>query len=221
LPDTTDSGETRGFYVLVTDVTALREAQQALEQLNAKLVTDSVTDYLTGLCNRRLFSQRSEEAMRRFKDTGQPYGLILLDLDDFKRINDRHGHDVGDEVLRAVGRILRSELREGGDVAARLGGEELALLCVGTADEMALCQIAERLRIQISRESVPSALGLVQFTGSFGVAGCLAEDSGWKHIYARADSALYQAKASGKDRVVFEGGAVESPSGRFRALRAG
>jgi diguanylate cyclase (GGDEF)-like protein/PAS domain S-box-containing protein len=221
LPDTTDSGETRGFYVLVTDVTALREAQRALEQLNAKLVADSVTDYLTGLCNRRLFSQRSEEALRRFNSDGQPYGLILLDLDDFKRINDRYGHDVGDEVLRAVGRILRSELRDVNDVAARLGGEELALLCVGTADETALCQLAERLRVQISRESVPSALGLVHFTGSFGVSSCRAGDSGWKHIYARADAALYQAKTSGEDRVVYEGGAVEAPSGRFRALCAG
>jgi diguanylate cyclase len=204
LPDTDQSGNTRGFYVLSTDITAMRLTQQALEASNSKLADESTKDYLTGLFNRRYFTDQSEQAAARFRHDGRPYGLILMDLDDFKRINDHFGHDMGDEVLRSVGRILRDQLRERGDIVARLGGEELAILCCRDLDAAALRQIAERVRDQICKESVDSPRGAIRFTSSFGLALSHADDVDWKRIYARADAALYMAKAAGKNRAVFE-----------------
>jgi diguanylate cyclase (GGDEF)-like protein len=155
----------------------------------------------------------------RFAASGVPYGLVLMDLDDFKHINDEYGHDVGDEVLRALGRILKEQLRGREDIAARLGGEEFAVLCFGELDETALCALAERIRVQVSREGVHSPRGTVHFTSSFGVALSCPEDAGWRNIYARADSALYEAKASGKDRIVFGHTGGRTSTGRLRALQ--
>jgi PAS domain S-box-containing protein len=112
LPDTDPSGNTRGFYVLSTDITAMRLTQQALEASKSKLADESTRDYLAGLFNRRYLADQSEQVAARFREDGRPYGLILMDLDDFKHINDQFGHDMGDEVLRSVGRILRDQLRE-------------------------------------------------------------------------------------------------------------
>lgn len=219
VPDVSETGEVRGFYALVTDVTALRQALLDLEAAHARLLQESVLDYLTGLSNRRVFSERSEAAARRFAAVGVPYGLILLDLDDFKLINDEHGHDVGDEVLRALGRILTEQLRGREDIAARLGGEEFAVLCFGELEDSGLYHLAERIRVQISREGVHSPRGVVHFTSSFGVALSCAEDRGWRNIYARADAALYEAKANGKNRVAVGHPGSRTSTGRLRALQ--
>lgn len=219
LPDFDELGAVRGFFVLVTDVTALRRTQIALEQANRKLRGDSETDFLTGLANRRIFSERSEMALNRFKESGDPYGLILLDLDNFKCINDLHGHNMGDEVLRCVGRVLKDMPRGPHDLAARLGGEEFAVLCFGSPNEGLLCQIAERIRATICGEELPAAGGVVKFTSSFGVALSRNDDADWKNIYARADMALYDAKRAGKNRIIFGHTCVESSTVRLRALR--
>jgi diguanylate cyclase (GGDEF)-like protein/PAS domain S-box-containing protein len=219
IPDISDSGEVQGFYVLATDVTALREALQAIETAHTRLMQESVTDYLTGLSNRRVFSEHSEAAARDFQATGTPYGLILLDLDDFKQINDDYGHDVGDEVLRVMGRILKAQLRDSHDVVARLGGEEFAVLCFGALTEASLYQLAERIGEQIAKEGVHCPKGIVRFTSSFGVALSQVEDVGWRSIYARADAALYDAKSSGKNRVVFGHSISKHTTGRLRMLR--
>jgi diguanylate cyclase (GGDEF)-like protein/PAS domain S-box-containing protein len=207
------------FKQTIESEQALREALQAIEIAHTRLMQESVTDYLTGLSNRRVFSEHSEAAARRFQATGTPYGLILLDLDDFKQINDDFGHDVGDEVLRAMGRILKAQLRDSQDVVARLGGEEFAVLCFGTLTETSLCQLAERIGEQIGKEGVHCPKGIVRFTSSLGVALSQVEDVGWRSIYARADSALYEAKASGKNRVVFGHSNLKSSTGRQRMLR--
>jgi diguanylate cyclase (GGDEF)-like protein len=218
IPDVDEGGEVQGLYVLATDVTALRAALKGLESAHTRLVQESVTDYLTGLSNRRVFSEHSEAAAQEFQATGTPYGLLLLDLDDFKQINDDYGHDVGDEVLRAMGRILREQLREREDVVARLGGEEFAVLCFGAIGEASLCQLAARIREQIRREGVHCPKGIVRFTSSFGAALSQAEDVGWRSIYARADAALYEAKARGKNCVVFGHSTLKSTSVPLRAL---
>jgi len=219
IPDFGDDGHVRGFYVLAGDITEARNARIALEATNEKLARESATDYLTGLSNRRVFSERSEAASRRFKEAGEAYGLILLDLDDFKQVNDAYGHDVGDEVLRAVGCVLKDQLRCDRDIAARLGGEEFAILCFGDLEKDSLRVVAERVREQVAAASVNTPKGVLRVTGSFGIALCDANDVGWKNIYARADAALYEAKAAGKNRVAFGKASTPTSSERFRSLK--
>jgi diguanylate cyclase (GGDEF)-like protein/PAS domain S-box-containing protein len=219
IPDVDESGDVKGFFVLAGDVTEARNARIALEATNEKLARESATDYLTGLSNRRVFSERSEVALTRFKDAGEIYGLILMDLDNFKQVNDVHGHDVGDEVLRTVGIVLRDQLRCDRDIAARLGGEEFAILCFGDLARESLIAVANRVREQVAAASVNTPRGVLRFTGSFGVALCHAGDDGWKNIYARADAALYEAKAAGKNRVHFGRTATPGTTGRFRTLK--
>jgi diguanylate cyclase len=220
MPDGPPGGEVHGFYVLAVDVTASRAAHLALETRNLKLTNDSCTDYLTGLANRRVFSERSEAAWKRFKKSGEVCALILLDLDNFKQINDVHGHGVGDEVLKAVGALLKGQLRSQRDLAARLGGEEFAILCFGEMEEDLVVQIAERLRARLGRESIDSGKQLVDFTASFGLAVSDSQDFGWKDIYSRADAALYQAKAAGKNQVIFGASSVMTPKQRAKILRS-
>jgi diguanylate cyclase (GGDEF)-like protein/PAS domain S-box-containing protein len=203
IPDRPPGMLTRGFYVHSADVTALRAAYHALEAENVRLSNDSSTDFLTGLANRRVFSERSEAAWKRYKKIGEVCALILVDLDDFKIVNDVHGHAAGDDVLRAVGSLLQNQLRGQRDIAARLGGEEFAVLCFGEMDEELVTQVAERLRRRLSRESIDSGKYPFEVTASFGLALSNASDFGWKDIYARADAALYQAKAAGKNQVKF------------------
>ena len=220
IPHYTDTDVVRGLYMLATDITQARNIQRALEQANAQLTQDSVTDYLTGLANRRIFSERSEEACTRFRDPGEGYGLIVIDLDDFKQINDLYGHDVGDEALRVVGRLLKADLRNPRDVAARMGGEEFAILCFGDLDEQLLNEIAERIRSRIQKETIRAAKAVLSISASFGTALANSMDVGSKNIYSRADGALYEAKAAGKNRVVFGKLMPHGSTGKFRGFRA-
>jgi diguanylate cyclase (GGDEF)-like protein/PAS domain S-box-containing protein len=218
LPDRDEAGTVRGFYVLVTDVSELTAAKGELEASNAKLLKESTTDFLTGLANRRVFSEQSEAASLRFKQTGEGYALILLDLDNFKQINDCLGHEVGDEVLRAVGAILADQLRGRDGLAARLGGEEFAILCPGTFTEDSLYEMAGRIRQQINGTTVNTPQGPASFTSSFGIACSNAGDASWTSSFARADSALYEAKEAGKDRIVFGHSPAKGATGRFRSM---
>jgi diguanylate cyclase (GGDEF)-like protein/PAS domain S-box-containing protein len=196
----------------------LRAAQAALHASNAKLAVESATDDLTGLPNRRSFSRRIEQAASALRLSRKPYGLILLDLDNFKRINDEYGHDQGDEVLRAMGRILAGQLRNSSDMAARLDGDEFAVLCFGDINEQALHEVADRIRSQIGKEPLATPTGLLRFTGSLGLALSLPDDADWKTVYARAHAALFEAKAAGKDRASFGRSVSKSATARLRAL---
>jgi len=201
MPDM-DGDKVLGFSVLVTDITKLKQVEKALEQANARLLTESITDQLTGLFNRRYFHQRSQEAFSRFKRNGQRYGLIVLDIDFFKRINDRFGHDTGDEVLRIIGELLARNVRADIEVATRTGGEEFAILCHGEITLPVLEELAERLRKSIATRIVEVDSKPIQLSASFGVAICDEQDAAWDSIYKRADNALYAAKNGGRDRVV-------------------
>jgi diguanylate cyclase (GGDEF)-like protein/PAS domain S-box-containing protein len=197
-----------------------REAQSALQASNAKLATESATDALTVLPNRRSFSRRSEQAAQALRHSKKPYGLILLDLDDLKQINDQYGHDAGDEVLRSLGNILNSQLRNSSDMAARLGGDEFGILCFGDINEQTLHDVAERIHIQIGKEPLATPKGLVRFAGSFGLALSMPDDPDWKTLYGRADAALREAKAAGKDRISFGRSQSKNATARLRALSA-
>jgi diguanylate cyclase (GGDEF)-like protein/PAS domain S-box-containing protein len=218
LPDYDESGAVCGFFVLVTDITELTAAKGDLEVINAKLLKESTTDFLTGLANRRVFSEGSEAAFRRFQETGESYSLIVMDLDNFKLVNDRFGHEIGDRVLRAMGDILAGQLRGRDDLAARLGGEEFAVLCPGAFTPETLQEVAGRIRAQINKATVDSPMGPVSFTASFGLASVNAADPGWTGAFARADSALYEAKETGKNRIVFGASSTKGTTGRFRSM---
>jgi diguanylate cyclase (GGDEF)-like protein/PAS domain S-box-containing protein len=196
------------------------EAQAALQAANAKLAADSATDALTVLPNRRTFSRRSEQAAQALRHSRKPYGLILLDLDDLKKINDEYGHDVGDEVLRTLGNILNSQLRNSSDMAARLGGDEFGILCFGDINEQTLHDVAERIHTQINKEPLATPKGLLRFAGSFGLALSMTDDPDWKTLYGRADAALREAKAAGKDRISFGRSPSKNATARLRALSA-
>jgi diguanylate cyclase (GGDEF)-like protein/PAS domain S-box-containing protein len=195
-----------------------QEAQAALQSTSAKLATETATDALTVLPNRRTFSRRSEQAAQALRHSKKPYGLILLDLDDLKRINDEYGHDVGDEVLRTLGQILTSQLRNSSDMAARLGGDEFGILCFGDINEQTLHDVAERIHTQIGKEPLATPKGLLRFAGSFGLALSMPDDPDWKTLYGRADAALREAKAAGKDRISFGRSQSKSATARLRAL---
>jgi diguanylate cyclase (GGDEF)-like protein len=156
----------------------------------------AVTDPLTGLRNRALLASTLEQAMEQARRSDVSMTLLGLDLDEFKSINDVHGHDAGDAVLRGVADILRSRIRRT-DEAFRLGGEEFLVFLYGTDAERGR-RLAEELRSAVeSREMVPG-LGV---TVSIGVAG-LDGDADWEAWMRRCDENLYSAKAHGRNLVV-------------------
>jgi diguanylate cyclase (GGDEF)-like protein/PAS domain S-box-containing protein len=199
---------------------ALRAAEAALQAANAKLAQDNATDPLTLLPNRRSFSRRSEQAANALRQSRKPYGLILLDVDDLKQINQEYGHDVGDDVLRALRDILITQLRNSSDMAARLDGAEFAVLCFGDINEQILHDVAERIHGQIAKEPLATAKGLLHFSASFGVALSIADDPDWRSLYRRAGAALREAKTAGKDRISFGRSQSKSATARLRALAA-
>jgi diguanylate cyclase (GGDEF)-like protein len=170
--------------------------------LHKTVERQAVTDELTGLFNRRRFQEAMATEVERSKRFGQPVGLVLLDLDDFKAVNDTYGHQQGDLVLREVARVLRETSREI-DEPARYGGEELAVVLPGTDLEGAY-NLAERVRAGIEELALPllDGDGVLRVTASFGVATLPGSADGMRDLVAAADEALYRAKRAGKNRTV-------------------
>lgn len=174
-----------------------------VEILMKKLRHQASSDPLTGLHNRRWLAERIPVEQARAAREKAPLSAILFDLDHFKQINDRHGHDTGDHVLMAVSEAVRDSLRRY-DIAARIGGEEFCLILPRTGQEEAN-GIAERLR-QVFERLVVEPLPRGRVTASFGVYEAMPCDS-MQQILLRADQALYAAKEAGRNRVV----AMERP----------
>jgi diguanylate cyclase (GGDEF)-like protein len=178
------------------------QAVIALEnaRLHRIVQRQAVTDELTGLANRRHFLATLSTEMSRADRFDSPLTLVLADIDDFKRVNDRFGHQSGDEVLREFARILRDEVREI-DLPVRLGGEEFAVLLPET-DLKGGVLLADRLRGSLERLEVPTSAGVsVQVTASFGVASYPSSASS-EELLVEADGCLYRAKELGKNTVV-------------------
>jgi diguanylate cyclase (GGDEF)-like protein len=155
------------------------------------------TDELTGLFNRRHFHERLAAELARAQRDGSPVGLVLLDVDDFKRVNDVHGHPVGDQVLVAFAEVLAGHVRAG-DVVCRTGGEEFGVI-LPNADEGEAARCADRL-VSAVREATWSIAG--QMTASAGVAVAPDDAGTVATLFKAADECLLMAKATGKDRMV-------------------
>lgn len=168
---------------------------QELQEKNRELEVLSVTDRLTGLFNRRKLDHILDEELVRSRRYTINFSVILIDIDHFKQVNDRHGHGVGDNVLADMAHIMRECTREA-DSLARFGGEEFVMVCRHSG-LTACVAIAEKLREAIAAHDFP---GVGHVTASFGAATC-REDDDAVTLLARADIALYQAKAAGRNCV--------------------
>lgn len=165
------------------------EAEQQLRAL-------ALTDALTGLPNRRCFEQRAAGMLALARRQRLPLCAVMLDLDDFKQINDRHGHEAGDNALRLFSQVLQQCCRQG-ELTARLGGEEFCVLLSG--DENGAAQLDQRLRAQLPKRSLEALGFLIDF--SAGSALLQPDDAATEPLLARADAALYLAKAQGRGQL--------------------
>jgi two-component system cell cycle response regulator len=159
-------------------------------------------DHLTGLYNRRFFDAGLSDLLRRCESQQLPLSVLTLDIDHFKKINDRLGHGVGDDVLREVARRIEGNVRVS-DIACRVGGEEFIVIMPGTELDKAR-RVGERLRLQFSRKPIrTSAMSEpVKLTVSIGVTGYDRLTDSLDQLLRRADKALYDAKAQGRNRVI-------------------
>lgn len=175
------------------------ERLRLLKQGHAKLAELSQTDALTGLYNFRYLISALDRELERSRRSGHPTALIMIDLDRFKEINDRWGHQVGNRALERAARIVARNIRKI-DIACRYGGEEFTVVLPGTRLRHAL-EVAERLRHTLSRNPLDVGSGqLVEITASFGVDVYLAGESlGARDFIARADQHLLQAKRNGRN----------------------
>lgn len=175
----------------------LQEAQELLENKNQELEILSVTDRLTGLYNRAKLDRVMERELARANRYGETFGIILLDIDHFKLVNDNFGHRVGDELLVDFAQILQQNIRTI-DTVGRWGGEEFMIICPNT-DKQGTMTLAEHLKQSLSEHPFPE---VGHKTASFGVTTFEAGDRE-ENLLTRADKGLYQAKESGRNRVIF------------------
>jgi len=162
----------------------------------------AIRDPLTGIFNRRHFDETARRLIPRLRHNGEPLGLILVDIDSFKEINDRHGHDVGDRALQLVGQMLRDAIRPT-DLPCRLGGDEFVVALPG-ASGAATAARAEALRASLAAQSVQANGASVTVSASFGVAVLTGAGDTLQAALRRADQALYEAKRAGRNRVRHE-----------------
>jgi two-component system cell cycle response regulator len=187
--------EPMGTIGIVTDITERKRMESQLRHM-------ATTDELTGCLNRRAFFVVAEQELERSGRYGGNLSVLMIDIDHFKRVNDLHGHAVGDQALKAATAAIRANLREI-DSFGRLGGEEFAAMLPETPLAGAL-QVAERLRQAVAAIALPLGDGQppLHLTASLGVAEHTATETGLDQILARADTALYRAKAEGRNRVL-------------------
>lgn len=205
-------GFLQGHYSILiwpaAGLTVLSQLAIAVEYLKRYRVEEQLkqlsdTDALSGVGNRGYFTRMLEQERARAQRLAQPLSLLVLDIDHFKKINDLHGHLSGDVAIRHLADLCRQGSRSF-DVVARVGGEEFAILLIGT--ELAPAgDIAERIRALVSSSEIRGVDGsALTFTVSVGAAGLRSDDASGTDLYLRADTALYAAKRAGRNRVVLE-----------------
>ena len=198
-------------------VTVAEDMALALANLRLRetLRSQAIRDPLTGLFNRRYMEETLDRELKRSTRTGSPIAVIMMDLDHFKDYNDTFGHNAGDELLSALGNLVKSEIR-GEDIACRYGGEEFLLIIPGTSMEVAL-ERAERLRLSVKEMHIQHQ-GLKPITLSLGLAVYPAHGATGLDLILAADAALYQAKRAGRDRVIAAADPLETPKATPIAL---
>ena len=184
----------------------IKSLQERLREAQRKLEEQSVTDALTGLKNRRFFDERLHEEFRRAQRYGDTLSLIMIDLDHFKAVNDRHGHPAGDVVLREAAALIRASIRDP-DICARYGGEEFAVILPKTHMSGALV-VAERIWKELGKKEYPVVANgrpepvQVKVSASLGIAFYPSKDISSGELLVRyADQALYNAKRSGRNSI--------------------
>lgn len=187
------------YFTLPDEFELLIERTQQLVLLRQKmdrLRADADLDSLTGLANRRRFRVALAREVERWRRYRSPCALLMLDIDHLKAVNDKYGHPVGDMVIRQIAQTLKEVSRDN-DTAARLGGEEFALLLAGVELHRAIAA-AERLRTVLGGKRVE---GVGTVTVSIGVASCPENATSERMLYSASDGALYVSKNAGRDRV--------------------
>lgn len=196
-----DQANAARLVLNVRNISARKAIEDELETARLRLQELASTDALTGLANRRKIDETIAAEFRRHLRGSETLSVLMLDVDHFKALNDAHGHQVGDSVLRQLGLILSRSAQRPGDMAGRLGGEEFIVILAGTSGDQAFL-IAENLRNLVSSFKFDSRLS-GPVTVSVGVttnAGCVTADD----MLSQADAALYEAKRSGRNRVFFQ-----------------
>lgn len=183
----------------------LRLAYEELEEVNKRLEESSITDYLTGLHNRRYFDTIFSKELKRARRDQSPLALLLIDVDHFKTLNDTYGHLKGDEALIQISAKFRQICRRPGDYVFRIGGEEFAVLICDKSRKCKLLEFGDVLRKAIRSLNIPNINSKVEpvLTISLGVAEVIPDKTdSVRSIYKKADFYLYQAKQKGRNRVV-------------------
>ena len=208
------SEEMQGVFVTLDNMTAieqknnelavtlhkLRRTQEAIEQKNKELQTLATSDPMTGLSNRRAVLEVFEKCFVDAKENDRPLSCVILDIDNFKSINDGHGHAVGDEIICAVAKVLIDTIEKIG-FAGRYGGEEF-LLILPDCDANAATEISEQIRISVSQLGDKPIVPIDMVTASFGVSELESHIASIEQLIEQADQALYYAKQHGRNRVV-------------------
>jgi diguanylate cyclase (GGDEF)-like protein/PAS domain S-box-containing protein len=183
---------------IVRDITERKLVEAEVQQLQEQLKEQALHDPLTGLYNRRYLEESMGREIIRAERYGRPIGIVMCDIDHFKRVNDTYGHLVGDEVLKAFAELLRTNSR-GSDIVCRFGGEEFLLLFPDMPTDIAY-QRAEEVRASLAAQQIGESI--VRVTASFGVAAFPVDGKTQDALISAVDTAMYQAKKAGRNRVV-------------------
>jgi diguanylate cyclase len=183
----------RYVYITVHDVTEIAVYEKNLIEMNTK-------DSLTGIYNRKFFENQLQNELKRFKRALRPFSLIMIDIDFFKKINDIHGHQCGDHILKSLASCISSTIRST-DILARYGGEEFFCLLTETDIDSAT-HLAEMLRKNVENETFTFQSTPIRLTISLGVTAMHVEIQSSEVLFRKADDALYEAKRTGRNKVI-------------------
>lgn len=198
IPLADSKGGVQHICLILYDVTDTAVNKIAQQEANKQLQNLSRTDHLTGLFNRGYWELRLIQEFKRFERYQQPSSLIMMDIDHFKKVNDKYGHTVGDDVIRSVSRAIKEQVRDL-DIAGRYGGEEFGLILTNT-DSDGAAKFAERLRQTIEKMVVFSEGQEVRFTISLGIHQLNSKTADHRMWIEKADHALYQSKEGGRNQ---------------------